>query len=188
MAMILSDRGIEEELARAPDFDIEPFHANRVQPSSYDVALSSKYWEMAVSEVPLDLAEPITNKEGRFSTFGRFRLNRGQFLLASTVERVKLPPYMAARIEGKSSLGRLGLVVHATAGYVDPGFKGHLTLELSNLGARPLILRKGMLIGQISFILLDQPARHPYGDPALFSKYQDQGEFPIPSEINRLRK
>jgi len=113
----------------------------------------------------------------RSSTYARdeaFVLHPGEFVLGSTLERVALPNYLVARVEGKSSLGRLGLLVHATAGYVDPGWDGHLTMELSNVSNLPIKLYYGMKIGQLSFLELKTPAERPYGSPGLGSKYQGQ--------------
>ena len=103
-----------------------------------------------------------------------FILHPGEFVLGSTLENIELPDDLVARVEGKSSLGRLGLLIHSTAGYVDPGFKGHLTLELSNVANLPITLYYGMKIGQLSYVRLTTPAEFPYGSPELGSKYQGQ--------------
>ena len=110
-----------------------------------------------------------------------FILHPGEFVLGSTSEHIELPAHLVARLEGKSSLGRLGLVIHSTAGFVDPGWKGHLTLELSNLSNLPITLFYGMKIGQISFLELTTPATRLYGSKELGSKYQGQSD-PTPSK------
>ena len=113
-----------------------------------------------------------------------FMLHPGEFVLASTLEHIELPGDLVARLEGKSSLGRIGLLIHSTAGYVDPGWKGHLTLELSNVANLPVTLYQGMKIGQISYLRLSTPADNLYGDPVLGSKYQGQTE-PTASRMHR---
>jgi dCTP deaminase len=112
-----------------------------------------------------------------------FILHPGEFVLGSTREYVKLPNDLVARLEGKSSLGRLGLLIHSTAGYVDPGFEGHLTLELSNVANLPITIYPNMKIGQISFFKLTSEAENPYGSSAVGSKYQGQ-RGPTPSKYN----
>ena len=111
-------------------------------------------------------------------------LHPGEFVLGSTLEHIELPIDLVARVEGKSSLGRLGLLIHSTAGYVDPGFKGHLTLELSNVSNLPITLYYGMKIGQLSYVRLSTPADIPYGSPQLGSKYQGQS-VPTASKIHQ---
>ena len=122
-----------------------------------------------------DLTELVEVKEG-----GAFILHPGEFVLGSTLERVALPDDLVARLEGKSSLGRLGLLIHSTAGFVDAGWDGHLTLELSNVATLPIALYPGMKIGQISFLRMTTPADNPYGSKATGSKYQGQ-RGPTPS-------
>src|SRR5204862_4997884 len=112
-----------------------------------------------------------------------FILHPGEFVLGSTLERVRLPDDLVARLEGKSSLGRLGLLIHSTAGFIDPGFDGHITLELSNVASLPITLYPGMRIGQISFLAMTTPADHPYGSGPLGSKYQGQ-RGPTPSRYH----
>lgn len=144
--MILSDASIDEYVTRFSL--IEPFRRKQLQPASYDLTLG---------ELPGGLR----------------KLEPGQFILASTLERVNIPAHVVGRIEGKSSWARKGLIIH-TAGFVDPGFRGQLTLEMTNLSDTPVPLKVGVLIAQIAFQLLDKPAARPYGHPELGSHYQNQ--------------
>ena len=177
--MILSDRTIREDLA-AGRIVLEPFDETLVQPSSVDVRLA-RYFRvflnhtMAVIDVKQNLEELTRLVEIPESDPDRaFILHPGEFVLGSTLERVALPDDTVARIEGKSSLGRLGLLIHSTAGFIDPGFDGHITLELSNVASLPITLYPGMKIGQISFMRMTTPADRPYGSGELGSKYQGQ--------------
>ncbi len=176
--MLLSDRNIKSRLGHS--IDIEPFDPDRLQPASYDVALSNEGWLMTPGNLIIP-SEPARFGLGDSFVFDNTILNPGDFMLGSTQERITINREIAAKIEGKSSLGRLGLEVHATAGYIDPGFEGHLTLELTNVGIRPILLTAGMLIGQISFMQLLSMADRAYGDPELGSKYQHQTQTPAPS-------
>ena len=172
--MILSDRTIREQID-AGRIVIDPFDPACVQPSSIDLHVDSEFRVFANSRYPYidvkqeqpDLTELVETKPDE-----PFILHPGEFVLGSTLERVALPDDLVARLEGKSSLGRLGLLIHSTAGYVDPGFEGHLTLELSNVANLPITLYTGMKIGQISFFRLTTPADVPYGGSG--SKYQGQ--------------
>ncbi len=174
--MILSDRTIKEEI-KAGRIVIEPFDEANVQPSSVDLHVDAQFRVFANSRYPFidvkrempDLTELVDVKEGE-----PFILHPGEFVLGSTLERVGIPDDMVARLEGKSSLGRLGLLIHSTAGYVDPGWDGYLTLELSNVANLPITIYPGMKIGQISFFRLTTPADVPYGSKATRSKYQGQ--------------
>ena len=174
--MILSDRTLREQIA-AGRIIIEPFDDEFVQPSSIDVRISNlfrvfrNYTARAidVKEDMATLTEPI-----ELAPDGVFMLHPGEFVLGSTFERIGVPDDLVGRIEGKSSLGRLGLIVHATAGFVDPGFRGSLTLEITNLTRVPIILWPGKPIAQLSFMTLDQPAERPYGHPELGSHYHGQ--------------
>ncbi|MFL5735960.1 MAG: dCTP deaminase [Actinomycetota bacterium] len=174
--MILSDRSIREELD-AGRVEIEPFDEANVQPSSVDLHVDSSFRVFRNSRYPYidvrkemgDLTELVEVKEGE-----PFILHPGEFVLGSTLERVRLPDDLVARLEGKSSLGRLGLLIHSTAGYVDPGWNGFLTLELSNVANLPITIYPGMKIGQISFFRLSTPAERPYGSGSVKSKYQGQ--------------
>src|SRR5712691_3804255 len=156
---------------------IEPFDEANVQPSSVDLHVDAQFRVFANSRYPFidvkrempDLTELVDVKEGE-----PFILHPGEFVLGSTLERVGIPDDMVARLEGKSSLGRLGLLIHSTAGYVDPGWDGYLTLELSNVANLPITIYPGMKIGQISFFRLTTPADVPYGSKATGSKYQGQ--------------
>lgn len=180
--MILSDRTIKEELA-AKRVVIEPFEERALQPSSVDLRLD-RYFRvfrnhtMGHIDVRQNLEELTELVEVPADDV--FILHPGEFVLGSTLERVQLPDDLVARLEGKSSLGRLGLLIHSTAGFVDAGWNGQLTLELSNVATLPITLYPNMRIGQISFIRMTTPADQPYGDSNLFSKYQGQ-RGPVPS-------
>jgi dCTP deaminase len=182
--MILSDRDIREALA-AGRVVIDPFDPACVQPSSVDLHVDAQFRVFANSRYPYidvrqempDLTELVETKPEE-----PFILHPGEFVLGSTLERVVLPDDLVARLEGKSSLGRLGLLIHSTAGYVDPGWDGYLTLELSNVANLPITLYPGMRIGQISFFQLTSPAETPYG--AAGNKYQGQ-RGPTPSRSFR---
>jgi dCTP deaminase len=183
--VILSDRTIREDLASGR-IVLEPFDEQLIQPSSVDVRLD-RYFRvflnhtMAVIDVRQNLEELTRLVEIPESDPDRaFILHPGEFVLGSTLERIALPDDTVARIEGKSSLGRLGLLIHSTAGFIDPGFDGHITLELSNVASLPITLYPGMKIGQISFLRMTTPADVPYGSGALGSKYQGQ-RGPTPS-------
>ena len=174
--MILSDHTIREELA-AGRIVIDPVDDIDIQPSSVDLHLD-RYFRvfrnhtMRVIDVKEDQSELTELVE--IGADDSFILHPGEFVLGSTSERVALPVDLVARLEGKSSLGRLGLLIHSTAGFVDAGFDGHLTLELSNVANLPITLYPGMKIGQISFLRMTTPADVPYGSAAVGSKYQGQ--------------
>ncbi|MCY3559742.1 MAG: dCTP deaminase [bacterium] len=174
--MILSDRTITEHLA-AGRIAIEPLADGAVQPSSVDLRLD-RYFRvfrnhtMGCIDVKEDLA--ALTELVAIDADGVFVLHPGEFVLGCTLERVSLPDDLVGRLEGKSSLGRLGLLIHSTAGFVDAGWQGQLTLELSNVATLPITLYPGMKIGQISFIAMSTPADNPYGSGAVGSKYQGQ--------------
>jgi dCTP deaminase len=182
-AVILSDRTIRAEIA-AGRIVVDPFDADMVQPSSLDVRLDDRFLVFrshtrAVIDVKQDLSD--LTELVKATDDEPFILHPGEFVLGSTAERVALPDDIVGRIEGKSSLGRLGLLIHTTAGFVDAGFEGYLTLELSNVATLPITLYPGMKIGQISFLRMDSPAEFPYGSGSLGSKYAGQ-EGPTPSQ------
>ena len=180
--MILSDRSIKEALA-AGRIVIDPLDDADVQPSSVDLHIDRYFRVFRNDTTPYidpkqpqeDLTEIVEVNDG-----DAFILHPGEFVLGSTYERVALPDDLVARLEGKSSLGRLGLLIHSTAGFVDAGWDGHLTLELSNVATLPIALYPRMKIGQISFFEMTTPAEHPYGSAAKGSKYQGQ-RGPTPS-------
>ncbi len=180
--MLLSDRDILAELD-AKRVQLDPFDAAMVQPSSVDVRLdrffrvfeNHKYPHIDPAEEQPDLTRLVEPEGG-----DPFILHPGEFVLGSTYELVTLPDDVAARLEGKSSLGRLGLLTHSTAGFIDPGFSGHVTLELSNVATLPIKLWPGMKIGQLCFFRLSSPAEHPYGSSKYGSRYQGQ-RGPTPS-------
>ncbi len=184
--MILSDRSIREQLNQGR-IRIEPLHPECVQPSSVDLHLYSEFLVFRNSRRPyIDVREPQSDLTDliRVDAGEAFILHPGEFVLGSTSEIVGIPDDLVGRLDGKSSLGRCGLMIHSTAGYVDPGFVGRLTLELSNVANLPIALYPGMRIAQISFSRMTTPADHPYGDPSIGSKYQGQ-MGPRASELHR---
>ena len=185
--MLLSDRDIRAEIT-AGRVKVEPFTEAMVQPSSVDVRLdrffrvfeNHKYSVIDPSTEQPDLTREVAVTADEF-----FILHPGEFVLASTYEVITLPGDIAGRLEGKSSLGRLGLLTHSTAGFIDPGFSGHITLELSNVANLPVKLFPGMKIGQLCLIKLSSPAEHPYGSAVYGSRYQGQrGPTPSKSWLN----
>ncbi len=180
--MLLSDRDLLTEIDNQR-VSIEPFDVEMVQPSSIDIRLdrmfrvfeNHRYPHIDPSIEQADLTRLI-EPEGD----DPFILHPGEFVLGSTLEVVSLPDDIAGRLEGKSSLGRLGLLTHSTAGFIDPGFSGHVTLELSNVATLPIKLFPGMKIGQLCLFRLSSPADHPYGSEKYGSRYQGQ-RGPTPS-------
>ena len=174
--MLLSDRDIRAEIA-ANRVGVEPFDEAMIQPSSVDVRLDKffrvfenhKYSVIDPSTEQAELTREVIAEGDE-----PFILHPGEFVLASTYEVITLPDDIAGRLEGKSSLGRLGLLTHSTAGFIDPGFSGHITLELSNVANLPVKLFPGMKIGQLCLIKLSSPADHPYGSEKYGSRYQGQ--------------
>src|SRR3954447_1544568 len=180
--MILSDRTIREQI-KDGRIVIDPFDDSCVQPSSVDVRLDCYFrvflnHTMAVIDVKQDLS--ALTREVDVADDGVFVLHPGEFVLGSTAERIGIPDDLVARIEGKSSLGRLGLLIHSTAGFLDAGWDGHITLELSNVPNLRISLYPGMKIGQISFLRMTTAADTPYGSKGVGSKYQGQ-RGPTPS-------
>ena len=174
--MVLSDRTIKEQMV-AGRIRIEPCDPDDIQPSSVDLHLGSSFQVFRNSRYPY--IDPAREQAGMMELVTAtaeepFVLHPGEFVLGTTIERVVLADDLVARLEGKSSLGRLGLLIHSTAGYVDPGWDGRLTLELSNVANLPIVLMPGMPIGQISFFQMTTPVERPYGTPGLGSKYQGQ--------------
>jgi dCTP deaminase len=174
--VILSDRTIREELA-AGRIEIDPLEPGDVQPSSVDLRLD-RYFRVFRNhhQSVIDVKQPqdALTELVEIPAEGAFVLHPGEFVLGSTAERVRLPDDLVARLEGKSSLGRLGLMIHSTAGFVDAGWDGYLTLELSNVATLPIKLYPGMKIGQISFLRMTTSADRPYGSATIGSKYQGQ--------------
>ena len=176
LSSVLSD-GTIARLVGEGRIRIDPWDEGLIQPASVDLRLGDSFRKFTnhniaaidLNDVPDDLTEEVVVPEG-----GEFVIHPGEFCLGRTLEWVELPDDIVARIEGKSSLGRLGLIVHATAGFCDPGWKGTLTLELNNLTRVPIILHPGLDIAQLSFMTLDRPAQRPYGSPDLGSHYQGQ--------------
>lgn len=174
--MLLSDRDILAQID-AGRVRLDPWDPAMVQPSSVDVRMdryfrlfdNHKYPVIDPAQDQPDLTRLVEVERGE-----SFVLHPGEFVLGSTLEEVSLPDDVAARVEGKSSLGRLGLLTHATAGFVDPGFTGHVTLELSNVATLPIVLHPGMKIGQLCFFQLSSAAEHPYGSSTKGSHYQGQ--------------
>ncbi|MFB6889360.1 dCTP deaminase [Kitasatospora sp. NPDC056327] len=185
--MLLSDKDIRAEIDNGRVV-IDPFDPAMVQPSSIDVRLdrffrvfeNHRYPHIDPSEEQPDLTR-LVEPEGDEA----FILHPGEFVLASTYEVITLPDDVASRLEGKSSLGRLGLLTHSTAGFIDPGFSGHVTLELSNVATLPIKLYPGMKIGQLCLFRLSSPSEHPYGSERYGSRYQGQrGPTPSRSYLN----
>ena len=180
--MLLSDRDILAEID-AKRIVVEPYDEAMVQPSSIDFRLDRYFRVFENHRYPhIDPAADQSDLTRMVEPVGDepFILHPGEFVLGSTLEVVTLPDDLAARVEGKSSLGRLGLLTHATAGFVDPGFSGHVTLELANVATLPIKLYPGMKIGQLCFFRLSSPAEHPYGSAKYGSRYQGQ-RGPTPS-------
>ncbi len=185
--MLLSDRDIRAEIT-AGRIVLDPWEEAMLQPSSVDVRLdrlfrvfeNHRYPHIDPAEDQPDLTRLIEAESG-----DPFILHPGEFVLGATAELVTLADDVAARLEGKSSLGRLGLLTHSTAGFIDPGFSGHVTLELSNVATMPIKLWPGMKIGQLCFFKLSSPAEHPYGSAKYSSRYQGQrGPTPSRSHLN----
>jgi dCTP deaminase len=183
--MVLSDHHIREEIAEGR-LIVSPLKEDSIQPASIDVHLERrllvfKTWHhpfyIDVRKPNQELTEAVDIEDDN-----PFLLPSGEFVLASTVEYFALPDDIVGRLEGKSSLGRIGLLIHSTAGYIDPGFRGRLTLELSNVAKLPITLYPQMKIGQVSFLRLTSKAERLYGSEGLGSKYQDQME-PTPSRF-----
>ena len=185
--MLLSDRDIRSEI-QSGRVAVEPFDEAMIQPSSVDVRLDKFFrvfenHKYSVIDPSIEQAE--LTREFIAEDDEAFILHPGEFVLASTYEIITLPDDIAGRLEGKSSLGRLGLLTHSTAGFIDPGFSGHITLELSNVANLPVKLYPGMKIGQLCLIKLSSPAEHPYGSAIYASRYQGQrGPTPSRSFIN----
>jgi dCTP deaminase len=173
---VLSDRDIRAAM-QAGRIRIDPYDKSCLQPSSVDLHLDAEFRVFRNNRYPYidvrapqpDLTDLVTVEEDE-----PFILHPGEFVLGQTLEWVELPDDLVSRLEGKSSLGRLGLLIHSTAGYVDPGWKGNLTLELSNVANLPIALYRGMKIGQISFVKMSSAVERPYGSRELGSKYQGQ--------------
>jgi dCTP deaminase len=180
--VVLSDRTIRRLLEEGR-IGIDPYDESLIQPSSVDVRVdryfrvfhNARYPYIDVREPQEDLTELVEIEDET-----PFILHPGEFVLGSTLERIRLPDDLVARLEGKSSLGRLGLLIHSTAGFIDPGWDGHVTLELSNVANLPITIYYAMKIGQLSFVQLSEPAERPYGSGELGSKYQGQAG-PTPS-------
>lgn len=173
--MILSDRDIWVAISDG-GIVIKPLDYNCVQPASVDLRLADKVRVFRNSRrAYIDTREDMSDLTELEAIGDKpFMLHPGEFVLGSTLEWVELPEYLVARLEGKSSLGRVGLLIHSTAGYVDPGWRGNLTLELGNVSRLPIALYAGMKIGQLSFLRMTSAANRPYGSPGLGSKYVGQ--------------
>jgi dCTP deaminase len=174
--VLLSDRDIRVEVDKGR-IVLDPYDQGMIQPSSVDIRLD-RYFRVFENHryphIDPSLNQPDLTRAVEPNGEEPFILHPGEFVLGSTYERVALPDDVAARLEGKSSLGRLGLLTHSTAGFIDPGFSGHVTLELSNVATLPIKLWPGMKIGQFCFFRLSSPAEQPYGSQVIGSRYQDQ--------------
>jgi dCTP deaminase len=187
--MVLSDRSIKLEMAKGR-IVVAPCDPDDIQPSSVDLHLGADFQVFRNSRYPyIDPAreQPGLTERVEASIEEPFVLHPGEFALGTTVERIGLPEDIVGRLEGKSSLGRLGLLIHSTAGYVDPGWEGTLTLELSNVANLPILLAPGMKIGQISFSQMTSEVDRPYGHPELNSKYLGQ-DSATPSRMYRAER
>ncbi len=183
--MVLSDRTIRAEI-EAGRLRFDPFDPSLIQPSSVDVRVDRRFRVFRNTRYPyIDVRQPMEDLTELLTVEGDepFILHPGEFVLGQTLERVTLPDDLVARLEGKSSLGRMGLLIHSTAGFVDSGWQGNLTLELSNVANLPITIYHGMPIGQISFMRMDAPVERPYGSEETGSKYQGQAE-PTPSRFH----
>ncbi len=181
--MLLSDRDIKSEIDKGRVV-LEPYDVNMIQPSSVDVRLDRLFRTFENHKYAhIDPAEnqPELTREVAVEGQDPFILHPGEFVLGSTYEVISLPDDITGRLEVKSSLGRLGLLTHSTAGFIDPGFSGHVTLELSNVATLPIKLWPGMKIGQLCLFRLESPAEHPYGSAVYGSRYQGQ-RGPTPSK------
>jgi dCTP deaminase len=173
--MILADRDILKRI-KEKSLVIKPFSKKRLQPSTYDLLLSGEiriFNSHDISVVDVKKSEEISRRV-KLRKNGSFIIHPGEFILGSTVEFFEIPLDMAAKLEGRSSLGRLGLIIHATAGYVDPGFKGYLTFEMSNISRLPIKLYPRMRVAQICFFQMTSQVLRPYGSREIGSKYQFQ--------------
>lgn len=181
--MILADKDMRYFVEKG-DLIIDPYDDKFVQPASYDVHLSKWFRGYPLLRERRDGMIDVKSNVPRTTLHqagDAYEIWPGEFVLASTIEKVKIPNFLCARLEGKSSLGRIGLTVHVTAGFIDPGFHGHITLELANLNNRIIRLYPGMPIGQLSFQRMTSVVSEPYGEVA-GSKYQDQEEAPVESQ------
>jgi dCTP deaminase len=186
LCVLLSDRDILAEID-AGRLLLDPFDRDMIQPSSIDVRLDRFFRVFENHRYPhIDpsVEQPDLTRVVEPHGDEPFILHPGEFVLASTYEVITLPDDLASRLEGKSSLGRLGLLTHSTAGFIDPGFSGHVTLELSNVATLPIKLWPGMKIGQLCVFKLSSPAEHPYGSDKYGSRYQGQ-RGPTPSRSYR---
>lgn len=185
--MLLSDRDIRAQI-EAGRVRLDPFDDAMVQPASVDVRIDRFFrlfdnHKYAMIDPAIEQSE--LTREVAVDPDEAYMLHPGEFVLASTYERIALPDDVAARLEGKSSLGRLGLLTHSTAGFIDPGFEGHITLELSNMATLPVALWPGMKIGQLCFFQLTSPAERPYGSAGNLNRYLGQrGPTPSRSSLN----
>ena len=183
--MIFSDRTIKEAIG-AGRITIDPYDESMIQPSSVDLKCDATFRVFEnhrYSHIDPKADQPELTTAVHATPDQPFMLHPGEFVLGSTLEVVGLADDIVARLEGKSSLGRIGLLIHSTAGFIDPGFRGQVTLELSNVASLPIAIYPGMRIGQVSFYQLSTPAEHPYGSPGAGSKYQGQSG-PTPSRVH----
>lgn len=182
--MILSDLSIKEEIKKG-NLKIKPFILENLQPSSFDLLLGNEFRIFKNLQIPfIDIKNPVNDfmELVKVENSQPLVIHPKEFILGTSVEWVKIPHYMVGRLEGKSSLGRLGIIIHSTAGYIDPGFSGQITFEMSNLANLPIALYPGMKVAQLSFHYLTTPVEVPYGRVKLKSKYQYQ-KGPTPSHV-----
>lgn len=181
--MFLSDKDIHKRI-KAGEIVVKPFVKAQLQPASYDLRLHRNFRIFSsISVTHIDVKKPFEVTElVKVGKGGEFIIHPGEFVLAATEEWIKLPNDLLGILEGRSSLGRLGLIVHATAAFIPPGSRGHFTFEVSNISSLPVKLYAGMRVAQLAFVRMSSPVAVPYGKKRLGSKYQDQ-EPPTPSRI-----
>jgi len=178
---MLADHQIRFEIEVTGNIVVFPFEDFMIQPASIDVRLGSDFIKYSRSIEPIDPGLPETPL--KFNA-NKIVLYPGDFILGTTFERIKVSPSISAQVNGKSTLGRLGLIVQSTAGFIDPGFNGNITLEMTNINTRPIILRAGMRVAQISFFQMSAEAEFPYGHDRLKSHYQNQSGVTPASALN----
>jgi len=182
---MLADHQIKFEIENSGDIYLTPYDPALVQPASIDLRLGSEFICYRRTSEPVDPEVP--EKLEKFTVSEKLILYPGDFVLGTTVEWIGVGSGIGAQVNGKSTLGRLGLIIHSTAGFVDPGFKGNITLEMTNINCRPILLRPGMKIAQIAFFKMDAKAKVPYGHEALGSHYHNQaGVTPAASLVQNL--
>lgn len=178
---MLADHQIRFEIENCGDISVSPYDSSMVQPASIDLRLGDEFIKYGRSSEPVDPENPARLESFRCD---KLVICPGEFILGTTVETVGIGPIIGAQVNGKSTLGRLGLIIHSTAGFVDPGFRGNITLEMTNINTRPIVLRSGMKIAQVSFFRMDSAAERPYGHAGLGSHYHNQSGVTPAAALN----